>query len=59
MHNETTEKYAIEIDTPAGWVIYHYIMRPGKERAMDILKELQEKYPNANFRVVRLIGKPI
>jgi hypothetical protein len=54
-----TEKYAIEIETSIGWVQYHSIMRPGEERARVILQELQEKFPDAKFRIVKWMGQPI
>jgi hypothetical protein len=53
------EKYSIEIETHAGWVTYHFIMRPGEERARDVLKELQDKFPSANFRAVKWTGEVI
>lgn len=53
------EKYTIEIETEIGWVYYHSIMRPGEERARVILKELQEKFPAAKFRIVRWAGQEI
>lgn len=53
------EKFAIEIETVIGWVNYHLILRPGKERAMAVLAELREKHPNANFRVVRWCGEAL
>ena len=53
------EKFAIEIETEIGWVNYHYIMRPGQERAQTILAELKEKYPKANFRIVKWSGSAI
>jgi hypothetical protein len=53
------EKFAIEIETLVGWVNYHFIMRPGEQRAKEILKELQDKYPNAKFRVVKWIGEEV
>ena len=37
----------------------HSIMRPGEERALTILKELREKYPQSNLRVVKWIGTPV
>ena len=53
------EKYSIEIETRAGWVAYHQIMRPGMEKAQEVLKELQEKFPEANFRIVKWEGVAI
>jgi len=53
------EKFTIEIETSAGWVMFHSIMRPGQERALTILKELREKYPQSNLRVVKWIGTPV
>lgn len=50
------EKYAIEIETTVGWVNYHHIMRPGEPKAREVLKELQEQYPEANFRIVMWTG---
>jgi len=51
------EKFAIEIETSVGWTNYHIIMRPGEERAKVILQELREKFPQANFRVVKWTGE--
>jgi hypothetical protein len=53
------EKFTIEIETSAGWGMFHSIMRPGEERALNILKELREKYPQSNLRVVKWTGTPI
>ena len=53
------EKFTIEIETSAGWVMLHSIMRPGEDRALNILKELREKYPQSNLRVVKWIGTPV
>lgn len=53
------EKFTIEIETSAGWVMFHSIMRPGLERALAIIKELREKYPQSNLRVVRWMGTPL
>ncbi len=53
------EKYTIEIETSAGWIQYHSIMRPGQERAKIILKELQDKFPSSKFRIVVWEGKEI
>lgn len=53
------EKFAIEIETVIGWINYHVIMRPGKERAMAVLSELREKHPSARFRVVRWTGEAV
>lgn len=53
------EKYSIEIETDAGWVNYHSILRPGEEKAKEVLAELQVKYPNANFRIVKWLGELI
>ncbi len=50
------EKFNIEIETNIGWVSYHQIMRPGEERAREIMKELQEKFPDANFRIIKWSG---
>lgn len=52
------EKFTIEIETSAGWVMLHSIMRPGEERALAILKELREKNPQSKLRVVKWIGTP-
>lgn len=53
------EKYAIEIKTNIGWVNYHQIMRSGKERVNTILKEIKEKFPKANFRIVERRGRVV
>jgi hypothetical protein len=53
------EKFTIEIETSAGWVMLHSIMRPGKDRALNILKELREKFPQSNLLVVKWTGTPI
>jgi hypothetical protein len=53
------EKYAIEIETSIGWVQYHSIMRPGEERARVILQELQEKFPDSKFRIVKWTGQEV
>jgi hypothetical protein len=53
------EKYTIEIETSAGWIQYHSIMRPGEERSKIILQELQDKFPNSKFRIVAWEGKEI
>ena len=53
------EKYSIEIETSGGWVNYHHIMRPGESKAREVLKELQEQYPEANFRIVKWTGSAI
>ena len=53
------EKFTIEIETSVGWIMLHSIMRPGEERALTILKELREKYPQSNLRVVKWIGTPV
>ena len=53
------EKFTIEIETSAGWITFHSIMRPGEDRARAILKELREKYPQSNLRVVKWIGTPL
>ena len=53
------EKFAIEIQTVIGWVNYHVILRPGKERATAILAELKEKHPQAKFRVIRWTGEAV
>jgi len=53
------EKFTIEIKTSAGWVMFHSIMRLGEDRALTILKELREKYPKSNLRVVKWIGTPV
>ena len=53
------EKFTIEIETPAGWVMFHSIMRPGEDRALTILKELRENHPQSNLRVVKWMGTPI
>jgi len=50
------EKFTIEIETTAGWVQYHTIMRSGKERAQAVLQELREKFPQSEFRVVEWNG---
>jgi hypothetical protein len=53
------EKFTIEIETSAGWVMLHSIMRPGHERALNIPKELREKHPQSNLRVVKWTGAPL
>ena len=53
------EKFAIEIETVIGWVNYHVILRPGRERAMAVLLELREKHPKGRFRVVRWVGEAV
>jgi len=53
------EKFTIEIETSAGWVMLHSIMRPGQERALAILKELREKYPQSRLRIVKWTGTPL
>ena len=53
------EKFTIEIETSAGWIMLHSIMRPGQERALNILKELREKYPQSRLRVVKWTGTPL
>jgi hypothetical protein len=53
------EKFAIEIETVIGWLNYHVILRPGKERAMAVLSELREKHPEARFRIVRWLGETV
>lgn len=53
------EKFSIEIETSLGWVNYHSIMRPGEEKALSVLKELQDQYPTAKFRVVKWTGEAI
>jgi hypothetical protein len=53
------EKHAIEIKTVIGWVQYHGILRPGEERARSVLQELQEKFPEAEFRIVKWTGQEI
>ncbi len=50
------EKFSIEIETSVGWVNYHSILRPGEEKAVSVLKELQDQFPKANFRVVKWTG---
>ena len=50
------EKFSIEIETSVGWVNYHSILRPGREKAESVLKELQGQFPNANFRIVKWTG---
>jgi len=57
--SHTMEKFTIEIETSAGWVMFHSIMRPSEDRALTILKELREKYSQSNLRVVKWIGTPI
>jgi hypothetical protein len=51
------EKYSIEIETTAGWVQYHTIMRTGEDRAQAILQELRGQFPESEFRVVRWKGE--
>ncbi len=53
------EKYSIEIETPAGWVNYHHILRPGEAKAREVLAELQAKYPEASFRIVKWLCESI
>jgi hypothetical protein len=53
------EKFTIEIETSVGWVMLHSIMRPGEERALNILKELCEKFPQSSLRAVKWIGTPV
>lgn len=53
------EKYTIEVETSIGWIQYHSIMRPGKEKAESVLKELQDKFPKAKFRIVRWVGEKV
>jgi hypothetical protein len=53
------EKFTIEIESSAGWITFHSIMRPGEERALTILKDLREKHPQSNLRVVRWLGTPL
>lgn len=53
------EKYTIEISTEIGWVTYHTIMRPGQEKATEVLSELQAKFTNAQFRIVKWSGEII
>jgi hypothetical protein len=53
------DKYTVEIKTSIGWTLYHSIMRPGEEKAREVLKELQEKFPEAEFRIVRWIGQEL
>ncbi|MDR3642015.1 MAG: hypothetical protein P4L74_00100 [Candidatus Doudnabacteria bacterium] len=53
------EKFAIEIETSAGWINYHRIMRPGLPRAQKILKELRERHPQTNFRIVKWTGEVV
>jgi hypothetical protein len=50
------EKFTVEIETSSGWIVYHSIMRPGEERALATLKELQEQFPQSKFRIVKWIG---
>ncbi len=50
------EKYTIEINSPIGWITYHSIMRPGEEKAKEVLGELQTKFPEAQFRIVKWTG---
>ena len=50
------EKFTIEIETTAGWVMYHSIMRDGEERAKSVLVELQKKHAQSTFRIVRWTG---
>ncbi len=50
------EKFNIEIETSAGWITYHAIMREGEERARNILVELRNQFPNSNFRIVKWNG---
>jgi len=53
------EKFAIEIETAAGWVTYHTIMRPGTEKGREVLNEVIAQYPNARFRLVEWNGRII
>jgi hypothetical protein len=50
------EKFSIEIETSAGWVMYHSVMRAGEERAKAVLAELRQSFPASNFRIVRWNG---
>jgi hypothetical protein len=50
------EKYTIEIETSAGWVLYHSILRPGKEKAASVLLELREQHPESTFRAIKWDG---
>lgn len=53
------EKFAIEIETNIGWVQYHSIMRPGKDRAESVVQELREKFPAAKFRIIKWTGEEV
>jgi hypothetical protein len=53
------EKFTIETETFAGWIMLHSIMCPGQERALNILKELREKHPQSRLRVVKWTGTPM
>jgi hypothetical protein len=53
------ERYAIEIETSAGWVQYHLILRPGEERARFVIDEVREKFPASRFRLVKWTGTAV
>jgi hypothetical protein len=53
------EKYSIEIETSLGWINYHMIMRPGLEKAMEVLAELSLQHPGSRLRIVRWTGEPL
>jgi len=51
------EKFSIEIETSAGWVNYHSILRPGQEKAREVCAELKNKFPTSHFRIVKWNGE--
>jgi hypothetical protein len=53
------EKFATEIQSPIGWINYHLILRPGKDRALAVLQELRQNHSNATFRLVCWLGEPL
>ena len=53
------EKFSVEIETDAGWVTFHSIMRPGLEKARSVLEELISQHPTAKFRLVRWTGEAV
>jgi hypothetical protein len=53
------EKFSIEIETSAGWVQYHLILRPGESLARSVADELRAKFPESRFRIVRWTGTPL
>ena len=53
------EKFTIEIETSAGWIMYHSLMRPGEAKAREVLQELQMQHPESKFRIVKWTGTVI